>query len=79
MQAGLLALALCLTRRSSPEVAAGYKLLRFLGVLLSTIPILGALQLLALRERLPSYANACGCQAIAGVAYFGVVSILLRC
>jgi hypothetical protein len=70
----LVVLAAFLTIHFSKEDSAKWKLLKYFGVLASTVPIIGLIQSYYLGSKSRGYSVACACQAIAGVvAYFGVV------
>lgn len=67
----LVVLAAFLTIRFNKEDDIKWKLFKFIGVLVSTILIIGLVQAYYASSRSKGYSAACACQAIAGtVAYF---------
>jgi hypothetical protein len=53
-------------------------ILKFLGVAISTIPIIGLIQWLVFKKSSPSYSSACGTQAIVGLLYYAITQVVLK-
>ena len=63
--------AILFTQRFNSKESPARKRLKFLGILISTLPILGIIQgVIALRRSAPGYASSCSCQAaVGGIIY----------
>lgn len=66
----LVALAVFLTIYFNKDDSLPWKLVKFFGVLISTMPVIGIIQGLIVRTRNKHYAEACFYQAAAGVAAY---------
>jgi hypothetical protein len=51
-----------------------WKLFKFIGVLVSTIPIIGLIQSYYASSRSSGYSVACACQAIAGIVIYTLMN-----
>lgn len=66
----LVVLAAFLTIHFGKEDDIKWKLFKFIGVLVSTIPIIGLIQAYYASSKSKGYSVACACQAIAGVVAY---------
>lgn len=74
----LAALAAFLTIHFSKGNDIKWKLVKFVGVLASTIPIIGLIQAYYASQKSRGYAIACACQAVAGVVTYALIRDVLR-
>jgi hypothetical protein len=70
----LVVLATFLTIRFAREDGIKWKLIRFVGILVSTIPIIGLIQAYYASSRSRDYSVACACQALSGIVAFSLMS-----
>lgn len=71
--------AMFLTHHFNSRDSASRKLIKFLGVLISTMPIVGLIQgAIALRLRAPGYSSACFGQAAVGATVYVVGKSVLK-
>ena len=71
-------LAILLGLRASKTNGIAMKILKVLGVLVSTIPLIGLIQWIAFRKGSPPYSLSCGQQAEFGVLWYVGIQALGR-
>ena len=72
----VIAAALVNARNASREDNPSKKLYKTLGVLFSTIPLIGLICYVAARTSAPTFSKACGTQALVGLVWYGLLQAL---
>lgn len=70
--------AIALTMRFNQKDSVAWKVMKFFGVAVSTVPIVGVVQGLAARSKAPGYAQACLWQAGVGVLAYTLIQVILK-
>jgi len=70
--------AVLLAIQASKGQSIGVVLLKCFGVFVSTIPLLGIIQWLVFKSKSPGYSKACATQAVIGIVWYGLVTLVLN-
>jgi flagellar biosynthesis protein FliR len=68
--------AVVLARRASKGDSIPRAAPKFVGVLVSTMPLAGGIQYMAFKSRAPAYAKSCIEQALFGLIWYVIIQIL---
>jgi hypothetical protein len=75
---GVFIMAITFTLRFSQGDTASWKVIKFFGVAISTMPIVGIVQGLAIKSKSPNYAQACLLQAGVGIVAYLIIQAILK-